>query len=412
MKNTIYLLLLLLFGSSLTYAQTSSVEDKMIPPFFLENEKRLSGNPLATYSLMLEKEAQYLESHFSGIYVEQKLNMEEFMGLPTAGLIAMGQGQLKRNFGGVLDSIPKRFSPKPALTCIEEVAIDRQLIIWGEEHHLPQSRSLYTAMLKKLWEQGFRYLAAETFSKKVEKEEYISPTSGYYLQDPIYADAVKFAKEIGYKLVSYDNNSDERDKKQAENIYTEIFKKDPKAKVLVIAGRGHISESVQSGNWEPMGYWLKKLTGIDPFTIYAPTMSDRLTENEMHPFYRYAIKNELIKEITIFQDTLNKDYLGSDAFDAYAFFPKVELINGRPDWMYNVLNRQAFEIPKTFLREDSKVLVQAHNFKEPDHAIPVDQLLVFTNTEKVFLALPKGKFRIRSINANGEVLSKKNIIVK
>lgn len=395
-------------------AQTS---EQLIPPILLENEQRLNGNPLATYSAMIDHEEKYAESHFADFYDEVKLNLEQFMGIHESGLNAMGRF-IKRDFGNQKDSIPENFKPLPAISIIEKLGKDHQIIMWGEEHHLPQTRVLFEEMLKKLWQQGFRYLAAETFSDEMEIEMKVDPSSnitansGYYLQDPVYANAVRLARELGYTLISYDNKETERDKKQAQNIFNKVFKNNPEAKVLILAGRSHVAES-KYPNFEPMGYWLKEMTGIDPVSIYAPTMTDRLVETEKHPLYRYAIENDLLQGVTIFKDTTTNSFLGSEgAFDIYPFFPPTKLIHGRPDWLFNTLNRNAVEIPEEFLHNDSSVLIQAREIDYPDESIPVDQLLVLDKSKKVFLALPVGEFRMRSIDAKGKLIAEKIIKVQ
>ena len=89
---------------------------------------------------------------------------------------------------------------------IEREAKKTHLVIWGEEHHLPQTRSLYEALLRLLWKQGYRYLAAETFDDQVMNPEFKYPDyrSGFYTMDPVYASAVRRAKDLGYRLIAYE----------------------------------------------------------------------------------------------------------------------------------------------------------------------------------------------------------------
>ncbi len=56
----------------------------------MKKEELEAGIPLATYAAMLELEEQYLDSKvFAKIYPEVRLNFEEFLGLPLAGMQAM-----------------------------------------------------------------------------------------------------------------------------------------------------------------------------------------------------------------------------------------------------------------------------------------------------------------------------------
>lgn len=111
-------------------------------------------------------------------------------------------------------------------------------------------------MIRELKNHGFRYLAAETFTPTVESPSYMYPdyVSGYYLMDPVFADAVREARQLGFTLVSYESNKNDRDKRQAQNLKEKIFDLDPHAKVLILAVRGRVSERVAEDGWEPLGY--------------------------------------------------------------------------------------------------------------------------------------------------------------
>jgi len=61
-------------------------------------------------------------------------------------------------------------------------------------------------LLRELWSLGYRYLAAETFTATVMAPDWKGPAydSGYYIQDPVYASAVRSARRLGYQLIAYD----------------------------------------------------------------------------------------------------------------------------------------------------------------------------------------------------------------
>ncbi|MCP3943390.1 MAG: hypothetical protein GY710_18160 [Desulfobacteraceae bacterium] len=88
-----------------------------------------------------------------------------------------------------------------------------------------------------------------------------------------------------------------REYNQALNLYNRILKKNPKAKVFVHAGYGHISKK---GNdfLTPMGKSFQEISGIAPFTIdqesmrehSAPEFENKLyknTLNKVHPINAY-----------------------------------------------------------------------------------------------------------------------------
>src|SRR5437868_10905750 len=143
----------------------------------------------------------------AGIYAEVRFNFEEFLGLPMAGVQAMALPNFRKKSAADAMGLPDGFEPEPALTVVEREAQKSRIVIWAEEHHLPQTRSLFEPLLRLLWKHGYRYLAAETFADRVMEPQfkYSDYRSGYYLMDPVFAAAVRTAKELGYRLIAYED---------------------------------------------------------------------------------------------------------------------------------------------------------------------------------------------------------------
>lgn len=390
-------------------------EETLVFPGLLKKEALEAGNPLATYAAMLDLEPQYLKSKiFAGVYREVRFNFEEFLGFPLAGVEAMSLPMLRRKAPGVETPIPASYEPESALGVIEREARKTRLVVFGEEHHLPQTRSLYEPLLRALWRQGYRYLAAEAFEDKVMSPEFRTPDyeSGYYLLDPVFASAVRVAKDMGYRLIAYDTkergpSGDEsfRDRTQAENIKARTFDLDPRAKVLVLAGRGHASEETAQDGWTPMASVLKRLTGVNPLTLYAPRMSQRLTPEEEDPLYRFATSRGLVRRPTIFVNRGEGRLLGSDSFDAYVFWPRLKIEDGRPDWMVQTLGRKRAPIPARLLGGRGMRLVQAFRAGESASAVPVDQVIIEEPNDRKVLMLPAGRFWLRTLDRDGKVIA-------
>ena len=407
--------------SETTSETQTTQQETLVFPGLLKKEAREAGNPLATYAAMLDLEPQYRKSKiFAEIYPEIRFNFEEFLGFPLAGVQAMSLPMLRRETHSVETPIPFSYKPESALHVIEREAKKTRVVIFGEEHHLPQTRSLYEPLLRALWRQGYRYLAAETFTDQVMSADFRYPDyqSGYYLLDPVFATAVRVAKDLGYKLIAYDTkergpsgDASFRDRTQAENIKARTFDRDPHAKVLILAGRGHASEEVAQDGWTPMASVLKRLTGIDPLTVYAPRMSQRLTPEEEDPLYRFATSRGIVRQPTIFVNRAEGRLLGSDSFDAYIFWPRIKIKDGRPDWMVQALGRRRTRIPLQLRSGHGMRIVQA--FREGDRAaaIPADQVIIDESNDRKVLMLPAGRFWMRSIDRNSKVIAEVHLSV-
>lgn len=398
-----------------------SQQDTLVFPGLLKKEALEAGNPLATYAAMIDLEPQYRQSTiFAGVYPEIRFNFEEFLGFPLAGVQAMSLPAYRRKTPSAESPIPASYEPASAVTVIEEEAKKTRLVVFGEEHHLPQTRSLYESLLRVLWRQGYRYLAAETFTDDVMRPDFTYPDyrSGYYLLDPVFASAVRAAKDMGYKLIAYDTkergpsgDASFRDRTQAENIKARTFDLDPQAKVFVIAGRGHAAEETAQDGWTPMASVLKRLTGVDPLTVYAPAMSERVTAEEEDPLYRFATARGLVKQPTIFVSRTEGRLLGSSSFDAYVFWPRIKIEDGRPDWMREVLGRERALIPPPLWGGRGMRLVQA--FREGDRAsaIPADQVIITAPSDRRVLMLPAGRYWLRTMQQDGKTIAEAHLRV-
>lgn len=398
------------------------------PPVLLERDALRSGNPLATYAAMRDREAAYMAHPvWSRIYPEMRLNFEQFLGLPCAGLQAMAFPSLAQDYGEATGRISESFTPRDALDVLVQAAESTRFVIWGEEHHLSQTRSLYEPMLRRLRLLGYRYLAAETFAE-LPPDGLAVPTAetGFYVLDPVFASAIRVALELGYELVAYDPGGDlleggpSRDEIMAQRIAEQTIARDSTARVLVLAGRAHAAE-VERDGWVPMALALRRITGVDPFTVYAPQMTERLDKSHEHPLYRDAAARGLLDVPRIFVDNTSGActraaagspcLLGSDAFDAYVFWPRVRLAAGRPDWMLSVPDRTPIDIPRALLSADGSWLVQSRRPADPVEAIPLDQILVREASPSPALVLPPGENVLRSVDRHGVVYQQTTVIV-
>jgi len=157
---------------------------------------------------------------------------------------------------------------------------------------------------------------------------------------------------------------------------------------------------------------LKRLTGIDPLTPYAPGMSQRVTSEEEDPLYRFATSRGLVKQPTIFVNRDEGRLLDADAFDAYIFWARIKIEDGRPDWMVQTLRRRRARIPPQLWSGHVLRLVQA--FREGDRAsnIPVDQVTIDEPNDRKVLMLPAGRFWLRTVDRDSKVIAEAHLSIQ
>lgn len=299
--------------------------------------------------------------------------------------------------------------PVTAVNFIREKAKDYHFTLINEAHFNSQHRSFTHALLKPLWDEGYRYLALETLwydDKDIHERGYPVSSTGYYTDDSNFGNLVREALKLGYTLVAYETQNGHggtwRDRDQANNIYEQTWKKDKHGKVLIHAGYGHIFET-GSERYEPMGFQLKKLINQDILTIDQERMIGFNDSTKQHPYYREAAHKFDFNEATVFLSDTGKvivDPVNSIGIDIQVYHPETKFVNGRPDWM---IKENIKQIPlSTELLDYTGHLLQAVHTGEANDAVPVDQFVI--SEGKVFM-LGTGHYDLRIINCDGDLIA-------
>ena len=148
---------------------------------------------------------------------------------------------------------------------------DSQILMFSENHFKPLHRKTITSLLQELKKQGYNYLALEALAmgsdSLLNKGSNVLTSMGFYTREQNYVELIETAQNLGFTFVSYDDFAKDRELSQATNIFNKTIKKDPNAKVIVLAGFGHIYEGPISNGNQMMSGHLKSISGIDPLTI-------------------------------------------------------------------------------------------------------------------------------------------------
>ena len=320
-----------------------------------------------------------------------------------------------------LDSISTRdsidflqYQPVDAYDFLEEKTKEEQIVIISEAHHKPQHRIFTRKLLKSLYQNGFRYLGLETMSPSYgDTTQFLmdtqlsergfplnSPMTGYYTREPQMANLVRTALELGFEIFGYESTErkKERDLQQAINI-NRFIDAHPKGKVVIHCGWYHAIESDypkrKSDNY--MAYHLKRMTGIDPLTIYQDALSEKqiLPESPLYKMVKAESTSVLVnKEGTIFNGIDNRNH-----FDILIYHPRTKYLKNRPNWLLDIKGNKAVKIKK---RKISKIqypiIVKAFANKENRNATPIDQIELKDRKDSTPLVLKKGIYRMLLID--------------
>lgn len=456
MKFNIYTFLLFLFinlfaQSLFIKAQTEPPKSDLPNPYEIFGKYVKQNNYITPLFELKAMEDKYLASPiWKEPYLESMILLEGWVGdyqeaykyentlYETSPVYKQRKNVLKGEISDAGKSPLADYKMLDPLEAIENVASNRQVIMINEEHHTPFHRAVTLQLLKRLYDKGFRYFALEALyngdSSRISTKEdtelndrkFPTHQTGYYTDDPVFADAIRIALKLGYKVVPYeapavceqgvDRNTcnERRERGQAQNIYDRILKNDPQAKILVHAGRAHNSKFVDKDNSKFMAGYFQELAGIVPFTIDQLHFSERLNTTNEYPLYRYLTRNNLLQKPSAYQAAdgsfFNQTTLG---IDMAILHPRMKYEMGRPTFlkMNGLRSAQKINLKKLKLKTSKNsfggsepVLIQAFYKHESADAVPVDQFILYPNNEISVLMLPKGDFRIRAMSKDGNII--------
>ncbi|GLQ51993.1 hypothetical protein ACFFJT_14065 [Dyella flava] len=276
------------------------------------------------------------------------------------------------------------YSARPALDAIPELAKNDRIVLFNEAHNVALTRSLTVQLLSRLRQQGFDYFAAETLSQTdtgLQTRGYPTDNSGFYTEEPIYADMVRTALKLGFKVVAYEAtsatvNSDQRETEQAKNLYHQVFEKDPNARLVVDAGYDHIIESGSYLGGSSMAEHLYKLTHLPMLAVEQTMLYPRPSDDGNHPYYT-AVMNSLHPDApVVFVNAQGKPWTLRAGYDVSVFFPPEKIEGGRPTW----LNLGGLRVPRRvsakYCDDNYPCLIEARYNGEGPDAIPADRLML------------------------------------
>lgn len=322
------------------------------------------------------------------------------------------------------------YTAQPALDAIAELARGHQAIFFNEDHNFALTRTLTVQILAKLRTEGYDTFAAETLyadDTGLAKRGYPTADTGFYTEEPIYAEMVRSALKLGYRVVTYEDESaavgDARERNQARNLYKRAFGDHPHARLVVNAGFMHIQKAGKYFDGAAMAQHFVRLSGITPITVEQTVLVPHQDVAGDHPVYRQIVQGEPFTTPIVFRSKAGALWsLRPAAFDVSVVFPPEVLLHGRPTWAALWGLRTPYTVSADLCKDTFPCLVEARYADEGDDAIPADRLLfdpysnplsgkdrVRTSSDKVptsELYLRPGRYRIVARDTGNRIINR------
>jgi len=173
------------------------------------------------------------------------------------------------------------------------------------------------------------------------------------------------------------------------------LEKDPKAKIFVYVGHGHLEK--EGKDPKRMGEWFKELSGINPITINQVAIcSDN--KNDLLLLPRAVVNDSLRKESTV------------DYFVVNNLKPSLREIYPNAEFKNSKIKKEIFSAYK-----NKEVLVDIIDFNEYDliknMAIPVQNFLAVPKNDEINFDLPIGKYHVFIKTGDDKLIYDDNLIV-
>lgn len=101
----------------------------------------------------------------------------------------------------------------PAIDEIVRASAGRRVVILNEAHVASRHRGFFAALVRALRPAGFTHIACEDFLNSTDprapnvtqiRANAPLPQLGFYIHDPVYAEAIREAAALGYRFVAYE----------------------------------------------------------------------------------------------------------------------------------------------------------------------------------------------------------------
>lgn len=271
----------------------------------------------------------------------------------------------------------------PALNYIPNLAKNHRVVFLNEAHNIALTRTLTVRLLKPLREEGFNVFAVETLYHSdiaaLNKRGYPTTASGFYTREPIYAEMVRTALKLGYKVVAYEADANHtgnaREAQQAENLW-KILKDDPNARLVVNAGYAHIQKTGQFLGAQSMAEHFMKDSGITPLSVEQTVLTPHQNSGMNHPDYDAIVGALHPKQPIAFVDKDDKPWSLRPGYDLSVIFPEEHFAYDRPTWAGLWGARVPVTVNGTVCQDHYPCMVAARYADEGDDAIPADRMVL------------------------------------
>jgi len=298
----------------------------------------------------------------------------------------------------------KNYKPINANSAILKEAAKTRILIINEAHNISLHRIFLTNLLKDLYNLGYTFIGMEALNHLdtlLNVRKFPILTTGFYTKEPSFGNLIRESIETGFTLFPYEQIYEDsfqrevgREKAQAINI-KKIIDSNPNAKFVIYCGFAHVYEDTLKNRMGlPMAGQIKRLTGIDPFTIDQTELTEYFIVGNS---YRQLIKENYS---ALFIDSLENYFNKARSFksvDCNLFHPNTKFTKNRPSWLNRPNTKLVYLQDK--IKIDYPYLIKIYLTSDDIiSAIPIDIVEIKSKSQRTASLVLKRKKQIAIAN--------------
>ncbi|HEU0276474.1 MAG TPA: hypothetical protein VFQ95_01440 [Rhodanobacteraceae bacterium] len=338
---------------------------------------------LAQYQVMRRAYAGDRDPAFRVIFGQYLSWFQTFIGDYKDAELSFSIDQTPQPHDAASPLVQPGWHAVPALEAIPALAKGHRVVFVNEAHNIALTRTLTVRLLKPLRAEGFNVFAVETLYHSdiaaLARRGYPIAASGFYTREPVYAEMVRTALRLGYRVIAYEadarHTGDAREAQQAENLW-KILKDDPQARLLVNAGYAHIQKTGEFLGAQSMAEHFMKDSGIVPLSVEQTFMIPHQDRKMDYPYYRAIIDTLHPTQLIVFVNQSGQPWSLRSGYDVSVIFPEEHFVYGRPTWLELWGARVPVDVSGEACRRHWPCMVAARYADEGADAIPADRMVL------------------------------------
>lgn len=277
------------------------------------------------------------------------------------------------------------------------IGSDIEVLLINEDHLNPMTRAAIIEALPVLKDMGFKRLALESIPRDTVAQQLAkgfvpdAPSSGVYLREPVEAQLVHRAVELGFQLVPYDTDTEGEDREASQAAALNRFIKLGGGRLVVVAGHAHVSKAD--------GWLGEKLEHTYPGRIFSIDQT-RGAEAQCD---KSVISRQLVNA-AVPDTTTNTARLRVDAeIITPATMASDRERATKSSWLTLAGLRHPLRVNSNELcpSKEGACLIEAHRREAPIGSVPEDRFLAMNNGWSGFLFVTPGRYVIKGLNTSG-----------